>query len=73
MSSKPDTAPIVFKFTPAKPGDFLQGIPKRDLTASDVARLSPLQLYNATVSGPSGKPMYTAVPAPKPEKGGDAK
>lgn len=64
---------VVYKFTPANEGDFLQGIPQRDLTEADVANLAPLQLFHATVAGPSGKPMYTAVPAPKPEKGGDDK
>lgn len=65
--------PIVLKFTPANPGDHLNGIPQRDLTEQDVANLAPLDLYNATVAGPSGKPMYTAVKAPKDTKGGDAK
>lgn len=77
MSKQADT--IVFTFTPASPDDFLQGVPRRDLTEADLLNLSPVQLYNATVAGPSGKPMYTEVkaaapaPASKTEKGGDAK
>jgi len=61
-------SPVVYTFTPAKPGDFLQGVPQRDLTEEDVANLDPLNLFNATVAGPSGTPMYTAVKAPKDQK-----
>jgi hypothetical protein len=50
---------IILKFTPANPGDFLQGVPQRDLTAEDVARLEPPQLRNLTAPGPSGKPIYS--------------
>jgi hypothetical protein len=57
---------IILKFTPANPGDFLQGVPQRDLTAEDVARLEPPQLRNLTAIGPSGKPIYSPPKAEKP-------
>lgn len=72
--AKEPKEPIVFKFTPVNPGDHLRDVPQRDLTAADVANLSPLTLHAATAPGPSGKPMYTIVDAPKEAdtKGGDA-
>jgi hypothetical protein len=59
--------PVAFKFTPINPGDFISGVPQRDLTAEDVANLGPLELHAATAPGPTGKAMYTAV-----KKEGDA-
>lgn len=67
-AAKAADAPVAFTFTPIKPGDFLIGVPRRDLTAADVAVLSPQQLHDATAPRPDGTAMYTAVPA----KEGDA-
>jgi hypothetical protein len=83
MATKPDDKPkpakatgepIVYKFTPINPGDFLRNVPQRDLTAADLAALSPIELHDATAPGPTGKAMYTAVDAPKEAEkaGGDA-
>lgn len=67
-TAKAPDAPVAFKFTPINPGDFLIGVPRRDLTAADVAALSPHQLHDATAPRPDGKAMYTAVS----QKDGDA-
>jgi hypothetical protein len=56
---------IILKFTPANPGDFLQGVPQRDLTAEDVARLEPHQLRNLSA-------IYSP-PAKAPKEAADAK
>lgn len=60
MSDKPE---IIYRFQPANPGDSYRtyGIPARDLTATDVAKLSGEALANLTAVGPSGKPMYVKV------------
>lgn len=76
MSKQED---IVYRFQPANPGDNYRshGIPARDLTARDVAKLSGAALANLEAVGPSGKPMYVKVdpkpaaaakPEPKDEK-----
>lgn len=81
MATKPDDKPqaaakapkepILFTFTPVNKGDHLRSVPQRDLTAEDVAALSPHELHDATAPGPTGKPMYTAVTSQK-DTGGDA-
>jgi hypothetical protein len=70
-TAKETKEPIVYKFTPINPGDHLRDVPQRDLTAADVLNIGPVQLRDATVPGPSGKAMYTAV-TPADEKEGDA-
>ena len=74
MSDQKQSEPIVYRFTPANPGDFLVGVPQRDLTAADVAALDPVRLHDATAPNGSGQTMYTAVKPPKPAKpsGGEA-
>jgi hypothetical protein len=52
---------IVLKYTPANEGDHLYAVPQRNLTAADMENISPDQLRNMTLPGPSGKPMYTPV------------
>lgn len=63
--------PIAYRYTPATDGDTLSGIPAKDMTQAEWDRLDPQQQFNALHPGPSGKPMYTAVKAPK-SKDGDA-
>lgn len=51
---------IVYRFTPANPGEFLAGIPARDLTALDAANLTKDQLRDMLSPSPHGAhPMYT--------------
>lgn len=70
---------IVYRFTPHQHGEFLRGVPKRDLTQKDVDRMTGQDRADAFSPHPlNGKTLYTAVkPEPKTEtkadkKGGDA-
>ena len=36
-----DDSPVAYRFTPPTPGEFYPGLPDRDLTAEDVAKLDP--------------------------------
>lgn len=64
--SKPDS--IAFKYV-GKNGEFMHGIPQRDLTVADFERLSPL--LKAQVLGSAGGSLYKAADAPKAEKSAD--
>lgn len=59
--------PIVLAFKPRTPGEFLHGVPARDLTQADVDALDPWALANATAEGPDGTALYAAS-----EKKGDS-
>lgn len=55
---------VLYRYHP-KPGAFVAGVPQRDLTADDLAAISPLDLRTGIDCG-----MYEAVktaPDPKPE------
>lgn len=57
--------PIVWRYTPRQPGDFLPGLPRRDLTARDLdrarARVAPAVLRDATVRAADGRALYTPI------------
>ena len=53
-------------------GEFISGIPARDLTERDVARLSDEQLEQLTTKGSDGKQLYTKKSAPKGDSDGKA-
>jgi hypothetical protein len=59
-------------------GEYLPGIPARDLTERDVARLSADQVDSLKTKGADGKQLYIVKtsgepePAPKPKGKGDA-
>lgn len=55
------TEPVVLLFKPRTEGEFLYGVPARDLTQSDVDRLDPFALLNATAPGPDGEALYQPV------------
>lgn len=58
----PETdAPIVLRFAPRTDGEFMYGVPARDLTQADVDRLDPWALANATSAGPDGRALYVPV------------
>ena len=60
MSDKQADQTVVYRFTPANEGEFLAGIPARDLTALDVANLTRDQLRDMLSPSPRGAhPMYT--------------
>ena len=59
MPKQQDPDEVVLKFTPANDGDYLIGVPARDLTARDMRRIEPLMLHAMTVPGASGQPLYT--------------
>ena len=54
-----DEDEIVLSYTPVNDGDYIAGVPRRDLTARDLQRIEPVQLHAMTVPGASGKPLYT--------------
>lgn len=54
-----DTDEVVLTYTPANPGDYIAGVPARDLTERDVRRIEPGQLHAMTVPGAAGTAMYT--------------
>ena len=54
-----DEEEVVLSYTPVNDGDFIAGVPRRDLTARDLQRIEPVQLHAMTVPGASGKPLYT--------------
>lgn len=57
---------IVYRYTPRFDGEYRIGVPKRDLTAADVARIDPEAWVNATAKDASGKALYTEVkPTPR--------
>lgn len=61
MSERVTESTVVYRFTPANEGDFLVGIPARDITVLDAHGLNAEQLRNMLSPGPRGqKPMYTA-------------
>lgn len=68
--------PVLYTFTPQFKGAFLQGVPRRDLTAKDVANMPADKQRDAFAPHPLyGTPLYTKVePAKvsKPVKDGDA-
>ena len=70
-AAKAPKEPSLFTFISAKPGDHLRSVQQRDLTAEDVAALSPHELHDPTSPGPTGKLLYTAVKSQK-DTGGDA-
>lgn len=54
---------VVYRF--AADGRFRRGVPRRDLTADDVARMDPAVLKDVTAEPPGGgKPMYSLVGRP---------
>lgn len=52
------TLPIVWTFN-GEAGEFVAGVPRRDLTQLDVERLTPMEIREATTPGPSGRALYT--------------
>ena len=52
---------VVLTYTPSGEPGILPGVPARDLTEEDVANLTPEQLRDATLPGPTGQPRYTRV------------
>ena len=54
-----DEEEVVLSYTPVNDGDFIAGVPRRDLTERDLKRIEPVQLHAMTVPGASGKPLYT--------------
>ena len=54
--------PVIYRYTPTHAGMFLRGIPPRDLTQSDVDRLTGIDRANALSPNPAtGKPLYVEV------------
>jgi hypothetical protein len=54
---------VVLHYVPNAPGEGFIGIPKRDLTERDLARLSGEQVRNATSPHPNGSPaIYQKSP-----------
>ena len=53
--------PIVLAFKPRTPGEFMHGVPARDLTQADVDALDPWALANATAEGPDGTALYVST------------
>lgn len=47
--------PIVLVYKP-RPDEFVQGVPQRDLTKTDIANIAPFELATATASGLYVKP-----------------
>jgi hypothetical protein len=64
--------PIAYRFKPANEGDFVYGIPARDLTESEAAELrerEPAAFANATTPHPTtGKALYQPVAQAKRAK-----
>lgn len=57
-----DTPEIAYQFTPQFDGAHLRGVPQRDLTEQDVARLPADLRRDALTPHPGfGTPLYTAV------------
>lgn len=53
---------IVYRYTPPFEGAFLRGVPQRDLTQTDVDRMSGADRRDAFAPHPlHGTPLYTAV------------
>jgi hypothetical protein len=50
---------VVLKYTPVNDGDYILGVPARDLTERDMRRIEPVHLHQMTVPGASGKALYT--------------
>lgn len=53
--------PILYRYKPRE-GEFITGLPKRDLTAADVACVAPWDLRNGVASG-----LYEPVAETEPE------
>lgn len=50
---------VVYRYEPRFEGEFFRGVPTRDLTRADVARLDPGTLRNALAPHPLyGAPLY---------------
>lgn len=65
-SEKPNNEEeIVFQFKPAQEGEYISGVPARDLTVADLNAIHPLSLRDALAPGPSGKPMYVKLESSK--------
>ena len=57
-----DTPEIAYRFTPPFDGAHLRGVPQRDLTQQDIARLPADLRRDALTPHPGyGTPLYTAV------------
>lgn len=67
---------IIYRFTPHQYGEFLKGVPKRDLTQRDVDRMTGQERADAFSPHPlNGATLYTAVKKAESKtekKGGDA-
>jgi len=64
-----DKHAVLYRFTPQFKGAFLQGVPKRDLTAKDVANMPADKQRDAFAPHPLyGTPLYTKVESAKPVK-----
>lgn len=55
-------APIIYRFLPREPGEFLRDVPARDLTLADLANMTGAQMRDAFAPHPlHGTPLYVAV------------
>lgn len=56
MTHEPDE--VLYHFKPVNDGDFMMGVPARDLVRSDLDDIWPSTLTDALTPGPSGKALY---------------